>query len=512
MNSKKKGIIIGLAAVVLLAVVMVVLLLTQNDNTAGESSSSNSSEELTYAMIEKNVDDLESITFTNETGSYAIKTLGIQKYGIEEFADFIQLESAYDIAVSNLCALDASQKVFDSVEDKAKYGLDDPAATAVLKFKDGSEVVLNMGDISGDNSGYYAMVEGDPALYIVNTPIGDTLTKDKFEYLDTTLIPTYEAEESEESGTEETTPTVTEFSLTKKGWDKPVVLRKVTEQSEDRTYPSDFEMVSPIGWDAHMEVGTNYITPFFGTAADSVKAIYQEADAAVYGFDDPTAVIELTYDGKTAKLVVGDEVPAEVSEEETSSEEAPASSGIYYVLCNDNGLVYEVSKATLVVLDVTPEDMISKLAVLPNISAVNKTVLELDGKTYTFEIVNKPRESEESSSESSEDEEPILEVTDVTCDGKKLDVTEFKAFYRLLLSASVEEINTTPVEGEADASITYYYTKGGTEEVKIHIIDERNIQLNVNGEWEVQGRRAYLTKLQTELEHLLNDEKVDTDW
>lgn len=509
MNNKKRGIIIGAAVVVLLAVVLVVLLLTQNDTSGGESSSSSSSQETTYAMIEKNVEDLSSITFSNETGTYSIKALGAEKYGIDEFSGFTQLDSSYTTTVNNLCALDAAKKVFDTFDDKAKYGLEEPAATAVLKFNDGSEVVLNLGDIAGDNSGYYATVDGDSALYTVNTPIGDMMTRNKFEYLDKTLIPAYVSEETTTSeSAEETTPNVTRFAFTRKDLDAPIVFEKLTDLSPNKTYPSTFQLVAPVQLDAHMEIEQNYITPFFGTSADSVKAIYQEADAALYGFDDPTATIELTYDGKTAKFVVGDEVPVETADEDTSSKADSASSGKYYVLYNDNGLVYEVSESTLVIMNADPNEMISKLPVLPNIMAVNKTVLELNGQTYTFDIVNTPEESDTSS----ESEEPSLETTGVTYNGRNLSVDEFKAFYRLLLSAPSEKISTTPVAGNPKATITYYYTDGGKEEVKIYIVDERNIQLQVNGKWTAQGRSAYLTKLETELEHLLNDETVDTDW
>lgn len=120
MNSKKKGILIGLIIIALLAIVLVVLELTKPE----DDSSSESSSLPTYAMIEQDKEALVSLTVKNEEGEFTVEPVDKSEEDSEEDSSTeftipalsqYEQESSYLLTLaSDMSSLNANAKVADS--------------------------------------------------------------------------------------------------------------------------------------------------------------------------------------------------------------------------------------------------------------------------------------------------------------------------------------------------------------------------------------------------------------
>lgn len=494
MNKKKRTLIIGAIVLVLLVGVLVFLLLTQDQATQGDESSSESTAEETFPLVEENVDDFTSLEMTNASDSYVMTSSGEgedKTYEIAELKGYPEQDSNYSYAAETLSSLDAGNKVLDTVEDKAKYGLDEPSATAKVSYGD-KTYTLYLGDATPEESdGYYFMMEGDNALYTVSSSVGTLMLQDKFYYLNRDMTQSY-------TNTDEEQPEVNKVTVTRKDMEEPIVLEK-TELASDGTnslYMSTMKMTSPVECDMDYELDSNYISTLFGLSAQKVLGFYNEADAAQYGFDDPEYTLEMEYEGGNTTIIVGDALPSE--EEDTEGSE------YHYAICDDNGLVYRFDVTKIGLTKVDLNDVISKMPLVPLITDVEQIDLTIDGTEYQFTLKHTAAESE--------DEEDQLEAS---CNGQVLDEENFRLFYQLLVGMSIEELNTEPVTTEplSEVTLVYHYNNGESDDTLVaKEVENRRLRVNVNGEDRFEGRAAYLDKLSQEIQNLLNGETVDTSW
>lgn len=490
MNSKKRTIIISAIVLVLLVGVLVVLKITapKKDDTANSSAVSSAP---VIELISKDIAEFTSIGIKNAKDEYSITKIDDTNYGIESLKKYTQTPTYCLNTVNDFIKLSAQSKVLDKLEeaDKAKYGLDEPSAVTAVKFAD-TEYTVTLGNVSPDK-GYYATISGDEGLYTLKTSNGEAMLRNKFYYLDKVLV------ESFDQNNPEAKPDVTKLSIERKDLEQPILIEKYVGDATDRTYMSSFQMKTPIVSDVDYNADTDYINAFFGIAATDIVAEYDEGDSAKYGFDDPTAKIGFEYDGKVKNFVVGNKIEAE----QTAESKVADTATYYNVLLNDNGLVYKVSEEKLIVMEATGDDFISTLGILPNIINISTVDITLDGVDYTFEITNVPDEEDATK----------VDTTAATCNGKELDIEIFKKYYQLLLTASIEKINTEPVTGTTSAKITYNYIKGGSDTVELYEQDGRRLVVSINGEAKYVGRSQYLEKLRSETAKLLEGKEIDID-
>ncbi|MGI5959603.1 MAG: DUF4340 domain-containing protein [Massiliimalia sp.] len=491
MNKKTRGLLIGVLVVVLLAVVTVVLLLTGNQGEDTSSSSSTAQTE-TYPLIEANIEDFTSLKVTNGEGTYTILPGSeADTFTVEELTGYEQDSSTAKSTVSGLTALNATNKVMDTVENKADYGLETPSATAEVVFGDQSYTIY-LGEEAASNAGYYAMMEGDDALYTISSTVAKTLLNRSLDYASKAMTPSIDTSDAE------SIPNMTYLNIQRPDLEQPITL-ETNPNVEEGMFNSSYRMVSPIESEIDYQADETYVWSMFGLSAARVTDFYDEANAAAYGFDQPAATIDMTYDNINVHMVIGDLVPDDDS--------------YRYVLFNDRGLVFEVAADSLPLVTVQADDLISSLGILPAMVDLSSVDFVLKGETYTFEITNTEVEEEEDESTTSESE-PQLETTKVVCNGQEVDVDQFKNFYQLMIYPQIENINTDPVSVEPTVEMRFNYADGSkTESMEFYEVgDSRRIQIAINGDLKFEARSGFITKLETELQHLLAGEEVGTEW
>jgi len=99
--------------------------------------------------------------------------------------------------VNNIAGL-ATESVVEEPENLSEYGLDNPVRTIKAEMKNGSNVIIyvgNQNDLTGD---YYIRLEGDDRLYGISSYVVTAFDKDLEEFIEETT-----EETAEESLTEE---------------------------------------------------------------------------------------------------------------------------------------------------------------------------------------------------------------------------------------------------------------------------------------------------------------------
>ena len=155
-------------------------------------------------------------------------------------------------------------------------------------------------------------------------------------------------------------------------------------------------------------------------------------------------------------------------------------------------------------IDITK--MFSSILYLPFIDDVSQVDLMLNGETYSFEMeLAEPEEGEEA-------EEPSLGR--VTYNGQELDLDNYRTMYQFFLLAPAEDLNLDGATGELIASITYHYhdDPDRTDTIEFYQISDRRVALGLNGDISFTSRIAYITRLEQNLEKLLNGEEPDLDY
>lgn len=102
------------------------------------------------------------------------------------------LDDQADVAqvLSLLQILDASITLNRFATTNLKeYGLDDPAASVRVEFKDGAAVRVLVGDDAPQPQKVYATIEGSGEVFIVNRAVRVGLEKEAFDFRDKTIIP-----------------------------------------------------------------------------------------------------------------------------------------------------------------------------------------------------------------------------------------------------------------------------------------------------------------------------------
>lgn len=499
MNKKIKTLLLALAGILVLVGILVALMLTKPQEEEADDTPS-TVESTKVALIEEDLEDLESVTIENESGTVHVlpetttetgsdgEENEVTRYIVQEVKDYDQSSTGARQLVNTLVALTADSKVEDTVEDLAKYGLDAPLATAEVVCADATyHITIGMHNEGAKE--YYMMLEGDEALYSLSESNAGRILNSVFFYVDLTLSDSPNASTGE-------LPQIDRFLLSRPDLEEDIVLEPYTaKEGETRIYSSGYVMTSPIHSELNYYVDDEMLPKMFGLSANSVVDYYDEAKAADYGLDEPAAVLDFQYEGKPLKLVVGGVVPAEELEEGADT--------CRYLLVNDNGLLYTIAEDDIPFLTATADDLITTLPILPNIVTVSSMDVELDGKTYTFEILN----------EQEDEEDDTLTTTGVTYQGEELDLDIFKKYYQLAISSTVENINLEENSEAPVLEITFHYTEGGEEVLTFYPLeDSRRMQVAVNGELIYEGRIAYIEKVRTETKHLLDGEKVDIDW
>lgn len=71
----------------------------------------------------------------------------------------------------------AARRLQDQIENESVYGLDNPTMAMTLTLRDGSVVVVELGEKTPNLGSHYARIVGSPKLWLIDSSWGDVLTR-----------------------------------------------------------------------------------------------------------------------------------------------------------------------------------------------------------------------------------------------------------------------------------------------------------------------------------------------
>lgn len=385
-------------------------------------------------------DEVESVKLQNNDGTFTIVKKDTE-WTLSSPTDITADSSVLSSIVINAASLTADKLVEENAGNMAAYGLDKPIIIT-LKLKDGTEKILEIGNQTPTESGYYARLSGENKVYVVDSYSGEKLVIGKNGMRSKTIYSI-------------TSDTINQLSMDRNGQNV-----FVSEKGTD----GNWSMIQPIKG----SMNTSALSPMLEAVASLTVTEFVDdkpADLSKYGLDKPSYTFGFkTTDGKSYKLIMG--------------EEKTKGSAIYSKL-DGKDEVYLMDISAFTFLDKPLKEIVDVFAYIVNIDQVKKIDLTMDGKTTTMTLdIYKDAEG---NADSDKDK--------FTVDGKDAsgkdenDKQPFRTFYQSLIGISLDEIdvNGTPA-GAPEISITYTL-KTGTMKVDYISRDANYYYVVRNGEY-----------------------------
>jgi len=185
LTKRNRQLLAALSALILLGAGYLLIRINEKQDIPEEAVSPVQRE--TYVLSETDESTLQSLTVENRFGTY---TLVMGDGGIRG-------DGRSDVKLNQQAALSSvytlgnirSYEIIDEAGDPASYGLEPPAGTMTLTSTDGAVTVVKIGGTNPSGSGYYAMKEGDPAVYLLTSYLGSSFLNSLDLLRDRTLPP-----------------------------------------------------------------------------------------------------------------------------------------------------------------------------------------------------------------------------------------------------------------------------------------------------------------------------------
>ncbi len=333
--------------------------------------------------------------------------------------------------ISIIDEISATRLVSEAPENLGDYGLVEPTAYLQATQVDGGTVTLQIGAEVGSGDGYYALVNEDNKVYLLEAIYGKDLNYTNLDMTAMEETPTITAEKihyikilkRDGEDFELKYDPDNEIDISGRDMFSWVILQPYAEG-----YTADGTRVS--------EIQPNYTNIKFISCVD-----YSGKDLSLYGLEDPMASVEVgyyeTYTETLEKPEVNPDTGEEVTEKTYYDEKEYKiyignldESGNYYVKKEGTNAVYTMEAKTVdTMLQVDAFSMVNPYVCIPNIDNVDQIIVEIEGKTYTMEIERTTKKND-----AGEDET----ITTYLYNGNKVEEEIFKDVYQILITAKYD--------------------------------------------------------------------------
>ena len=428
----KKLLTVVIALIVLFAGATAFLLLTgdkepdtQGTETEGE----------TYTLFDIPSASLKEVEVNAADFNIKAVNTGDSEWTIDgENAEEISPQKAFGLAgtVSNLM----SQNKYEKPDDLSAYGLDNPSITVTLRLKDGTENKLYIGDLSAALGEYFAMKDGDDAVY--------TVYKHK---VDAMLEPVSYYKEFDR--------------LTLNADDIMGVRIKRGTDSINIRIRDDIDEFTPVVWEMtepyESSANDDYID---GEILDPISGLeftspIENADGGFTDNSPEVTLTVLTHDEESGELNGG-------SYTETFTVGKAEGDNTYVKY---GGKVFLVPTENVAFANDSAFNIVSKLQLMENIANIKSVTVEYGGAGHKIEV------SRDSNNKYS-----------FKTDGKDADTEKSQTIYESLISLSADSAYTGGDLGETALKITYEGADGNDSTViEVKRVGDINCAIVKNG-------------------------------
>ncbi|MCL2016645.1 MAG: DUF4340 domain-containing protein [Defluviitaleaceae bacterium] len=192
-KSRKNLITLGALLVLTIALIAAYLVISNQQEQQALAAELEAAENppavSTVRLTEFTEDDLLRATFSSADGTFTLQRHfaedGTNTWFYAEFPDVLLDQNTTRQMVRDVFMLTATDTVMEQVDNPQEFGIGNVVATG--DFADGSQATILLGNLTPDHSRFFAMMEGDSALYLINTFSGNRLQQGLYDLVDMTL-------------------------------------------------------------------------------------------------------------------------------------------------------------------------------------------------------------------------------------------------------------------------------------------------------------------------------------
>jgi hypothetical protein len=368
-----------------------------------------------------------------------------------------------------------SRGLVEDAADPAVYGLDQPRAQVDIKTKSGGGTTLYIGGDIPDGAGIYVRLEDRAGVYQAGKWDIESFFQGIFDFVDLEISP--QVPDDGYGGFEFSEITLGGSVRT----DGPVRVIHEVQDPEPGRLRNDYRLSGPIEGVLNMDRGFTILKSLPGLFADRVLArISGPADLARYGLDRPYSTAAVT--GTLGQNLGGFSLSAS----------KPDAEGNVYLRREGSELVYQTAASKLPWLEATWWDLMDRMIIIPHIDDIAQVEVNSPQRRIAFTLTGEGDDLK------------------VEAGGVELDTSFFRSYYQTLLSAIYDEYaEERPPSGESLLEIVYHYRDGRPlNRVSFYPASSRRVLTSLNGGRPFYTYSAYITKVLTDLDRLLEGQKV----
>ncbi len=493
--------IASVAALVLAGALVLVTILLRQDNGGSSGSTSHIEVDTSEVLLDKAEVGIDKVDIHNQDATYTVyydKSEDV--YRIKGYEDLMMDDEITKSLTTYAATITAAKKV-DKKAPLKDYGLDKPAATATIRYKDGTTATLSVGNQTPTKDGYYVRMDGNEAVYIFEADKATIYTFMPAAYIETSLITPPDAKKDDANGS----VVLKEIAYSGANFSTPMKLRRSYHTDSEELSLFSYIIVKPYVRSTSDTAGTELASFKSLTASQAVILHPTAAQKAKLGLGRPAVKMQATlaietskgtkqsgttevqineyYGATTSTILVGDK----------------DQNGDYYVMVEGIDAIFLVNNESLsMIAERTYENTVNPLLFLKNIADLSRIVIKTEGKTYDFRLTHYSGKEDES------------EKMTVTMGKKTYDTTEFRELYQLLMG--LERYKSTqdkPRGSKATMEVTLYDADGKRYMgAKYYPLSGTLCAVNTDeGEW-FTTRWKNITHFTQQIENYIKGEKV----
>jgi hypothetical protein len=460
MTKRKKRNAVTLVSLLLALGVLIGLYVWYNNRDVKSEETEDDTQTIALGTL-----DTEQISTLHFIGSDVDMTLALEDgiWKSKEEPDRPIKQDNVTSLINKIKDISAKRIVTETADNLADFGLDKPAYYLQATKKDGGTVTLQIGNEIPTGGGYYALVNEDKKVYLLDTTYGTGL---QFSNADMTEVA---------DGPSITAENIYHVDIMNRdGEDYELKVNQDGGLDNSGSDMYSWEILKPYGkgftadTSKVSELMANYTTFDFNSCVD-----YKGEALSQYGLDDPAASVYIGYyETSTEKLdkpEVNPDTGEEVTEKTVNTEKEfkifigkEDGSGNRYVRKDGTNEVYTMNAETIdKMLTIDTFSIINPYVAIPNLEAVDKITADIGGETYTMEIKR--------SSKKNDDGEEETQAT-YYYNGKEVEEELFKSVYQKLIGVRYDADSKEAVtSGKDNPVMTISYHIQGDNETTITI-------------------------------------------
>ncbi|MBR5524126.1 MAG: DUF4340 domain-containing protein [Clostridia bacterium] len=443
-------------AIILAVALLLITLLPHGDEGPISSGTADATDvDTSVVLLDKTVKNtvtVMQIHVSNADDEYTLVYNETEKiYQLKGYEDILLASDLLNTVSTYSTVITASDQV-KKPKDLSVYGLDKPAATATITYRDGSTCTIYVGNVTPSETGYYVCLKDVDGVYIFASDAVSAFTFMAAAYADTTLVSTPSVKSDDADGS----AVMKEISYTGKNYPKPLFIRRSSHTDvEEMTYYS-YIITEPYLRGTSDET-TSIYTNFKSLSAVQALVLHPtEEQKKRIGFNDPLSVIQVTMAVETPDdSDTSDTDDAEISKyyNEVTTTITIANKdddGHYIVMVDGINAIFLVDRDTFsVVAERNYANSVNTLLFAKHLTKINRITIKTADVSCDLDLTHL---------ENVEDDEEDL----IVAQGDEVySSEEFRELYTLMMSIMRYDAWTDEPTADADLTI-HLYNKDGS--------------------------------------------------